>query len=56
MGLRKHEIKGEWRRLHNEELYALKASPNIIRMLKLRRKKWAGHVAHVERAEVHTGF
>jgi hypothetical protein len=39
------EVTGEWRRLRNEELYALYILPNIIRVIKSRRIKWAGHVA-----------
>jgi hypothetical protein len=38
------EITGEWRRLHNKELYAV-YSPNIIRVIKSRRLRWGGHVA-----------
>jgi hypothetical protein len=41
------EVTGEWRRLRNEELYALYSSPNIIRVAKLRRLKWAEHVARM---------
>jgi len=37
-------VSGAWRRLHNEEFYNLYASPNIIRAIKSRRKRWAGHV------------
>jgi hypothetical protein len=37
----------EWRRLHNKELYALYSSPNIIRVIKSRRLRWAGHVARM---------
>ena len=37
-GAKKDEITGEWRKLHNAELYALYSSPNIIRSLKLRRQ------------------
>jgi hypothetical protein len=44
-GPKKDEVTGEWRRLHNEELYVLYSSPNIIRVIKSRRLKWAGHVA-----------
>jgi hypothetical protein len=42
---KRDEETGEWRRLHNKELYALYSSPNIIRVLKSRRLRWAGHVA-----------
>jgi hypothetical protein len=41
------EATGEWRRLHNEELNDLYSSPNIIRVIKSRRMRWAGHVARV---------
>jgi len=44
-GLRRDEVKGEWRRLHNEELNDLYSSPNIVRVIKWRRMRWAGHVA-----------
>jgi hypothetical protein len=40
-------VTGDWRKLHNEELHNLYASPNIIRMIKSRRMKWAGHVARM---------
>jgi hypothetical protein len=43
-GLKTDEVTGEWRRLHNKELYAL-YSPNIIRVIKSRRLRWAGHMA-----------
>jgi hypothetical protein len=36
-----------WRKLHNEELHNLYSSPNIIRMIKSRRMRWAGHVARI---------
>jgi hypothetical protein len=41
------EVTGEWRRLHNKELYALYSSPIIIRVMKSRRLRWAGHVARM---------
>ena len=46
-GPRRDEVTGEWRRLHNEELYDLYCSPNIVRVIKWRRMRWAGHVAHM---------
>ena len=44
----KRDENGEWRRLHNEELHNLYRSPNIIRVIKSRRLRWAGHVARME--------
>jgi hypothetical protein len=41
------EVTGEWRRLYNKELYALYYSPKIIRVIKSRRLRWAGHVARM---------
>ena len=41
-------IFGEWRRLHKEELHGLYRSPNIVRVIKSRRLKWAGHIARME--------
>ena len=41
----KRDENGEWRRLHNEELHSLYCSPNIVRVIKSRRWRWAGHVA-----------
>ena len=49
-GFKNYEITGEWRKLHNVELYALYSSPNIIRNLKSRRLRWAGHVARTEQS------
>jgi hypothetical protein len=46
-GSRRGEVIGEWRRLHNEELNDLYSSPNIVRVIKSRRMRWAGHVARV---------
>jgi hypothetical protein len=44
-GPKVNEVTGDWRKPHNEELHKLHSSPNIIRMIKSRRMKWAGHVA-----------
>ena len=46
-GPRRDEVRGEWRRFHNEKLNDLYSSPNIVRVIKSRRMKWAGHVAHM---------
>jgi hypothetical protein len=46
-GPKRDEVTGEWRRLHNEELNVLYSSPNIIPVIKSRRMRWAGHVAHI---------
>jgi len=46
-GPRRDEVTGEWRRLHNEELNYLCSSPNIVRVIKSRRIRWAGHVVHM---------
>jgi hypothetical protein len=44
---RKNEVTGGWRKLHNEELHSLYSSPSIIRMIKSRKVRWAGHVARM---------
>jgi hypothetical protein len=41
-------VTGGWRKLHNEELHGLYSSRNSFRMIKGRRIRWAGHVAHME--------
>jgi len=44
---RRDEVKGDWSRLHNEELNDLHSSPNIVRVIKLRRMRWAGNMARM---------
>jgi hypothetical protein len=46
-GPKKEEVTGGWRRLHNEDLHNLYASPNVIRVIKLRRMRLAEHVARM---------
>ena len=46
-GGRRDELTGEWRKLHNEEINGLYSSPNIIRLIKSRRMRSAGHVARM---------
>jgi len=46
-GPRMYEVTGEWRKLHNDELNDLYSSPNIVRVTKSRRMRWAGHVARM---------
>ena len=47
-GAKKDEITEDWRKLQNAELHTFYSSPNIIRNLKSRRMRWAGHVACME--------
>ena len=49
-GVKRDEITGEQRKLHNTELDVLYSSPNIIRNLKSRRLRWVGHVARMEQS------
>ena len=44
---KRDKVRGGWRSLHNEELNDLYSSPNIIRVIKSRKMRWAGHVAHM---------
>jgi hypothetical protein len=46
-GLMRDDATGEWRKLHNEELGDLYSSPSIVRIIKKRRMRWAGHVARM---------
>jgi hypothetical protein len=44
---KRDEVRGGWRKLHDEELHNLYCSPSIIRMIKSRRMRWAGHVGRM---------
>jgi hypothetical protein len=55
-GPKRGEVTGEWRKLHNKERKYLHCLPNIIRVVKSRRTRWAGHVALWTKCEVRTGF
>jgi hypothetical protein len=46
-GRKRDEVRRGWRKMHNEELRNLYSSPSIIRMIKSRRMRWAGHVARI---------
>jgi hypothetical protein len=56
LGPKRDEVTGECRKLHNKELNEIYASPNIVRVIKSRKMRWAGHVALWGRREVYTGF
>ena len=52
-GPKRDEVTGEWRKLHDEELSDLYSLPNIVRVVKSRRMRWAGHVARIGGRRVH---
>ena len=53
-GPKRDEVTEEWRKLHNEEISELYSLPNIVRVVKSRRMRWAGHVARMgKRRGVH---
>ena len=55
-GPKRNEVRGEWRKLHNEELSDFYSLPNIVLVVKSRRMRWAGHVTRMGRGEVCTGL
>jgi hypothetical protein len=55
-GPKREEVIGVRRKLHNEDLNDLYASSNIVRVIKSRRMRWAGHVARMGRVEAYTRF
>jgi hypothetical protein len=53
-GPKRDRVTGEWRKLHNQELHDLYSSPIIVRVMKSRRMRWAGHVARIgERRDIY---
>jgi hypothetical protein len=46
-GPKRDQVTGEWRKLHNKELHDLYSSPSVIKIIKLRRMRWAGHAARM---------
>jgi hypothetical protein len=55
-GPKRDEDTGGWRKLHNEELHNFYSSPSIIRVIKSRRMRWAGHVTRIGRKGMHIGY
>jgi hypothetical protein len=55
-GPKRDEVIGGWRKLHNEKFYNLYRSPSIIRTIKSRRMRWAGHLARMGRSGMYIGF
>jgi hypothetical protein len=55
-GPKRDEVRGKWRKLHNEDLNNMYSLPNIICVIKWRRMRWAGYVAQMGRGGVYTGF
>jgi hypothetical protein len=55
-GSKRDDMVGGWRKLYYEELHNLYSSPTIIRVIKSRRMRWAGHVAYMGRSGMHMGF
>jgi hypothetical protein len=55
-GVKRNKVIGGWRKLHSEELHNLYSSPSIIRTIKSRKRRWAGHVARMGRRGMHIGY
>jgi hypothetical protein len=56
LGPKRDQVPGEWRRIHNKELYVLYVSPNIIRVIKSRTVRLIRHVARIGKRALHTVF
>ena len=52
----KIDENGEWKRLHNEKIHSLYLSTNVVRVVKFRRLRWAGHVARMEEGRCFQNF
>jgi hypothetical protein len=55
-GPKRDEVTEEWRKLHNEELHDLYSSPSIIRIIRFRMLRWAGHVKLMEKKGMHIEY
>jgi hypothetical protein len=55
-GPRRDEVTGGWRKVHNEELHNLYCSLSIIRMIRSRRMRWAGHVTQMGKRGMRIGY
>jgi len=55
-GPKRDKVTGVWRRRHYKELHDLYSTPNIFRVIKLQRMRWAGYVERIERKEMRTWF
>jgi hypothetical protein len=55
-GAKRDEVTEDWRKLHKDEINDLFCSPNIVRLIKSRRMRWACYVARVGRREACTSF
>jgi hypothetical protein len=55
-GPKRDEVTGDWRKLHNDEFHKVYSSPNINRMIKSRRMRWAGNVARMGERVMHIGY
>jgi hypothetical protein len=56
LGPKRDEVTGEWRKLHNDELHDLYSSSTIVQVMKSRRMRWAGHIAHMGEGRSVQGF
>jgi hypothetical protein len=55
-GPKRDEMTGEWKKLHNEELRDFHSSPSVIRIIKSKTVRWAGHVARMGRRGMRIGY